>query len=205
MRHWTELLPENACVEALAWARTTPDPTTAWKECKRGDWMLWLLSRFVGKRGSAKHRKLVLCCCNIVVSARPLTKGEALKELDKCLRTVRSWARGRGATLHDILDLDNYFDAYVGSTAVYANNAFECAVAVASSYEYDAAEKAGDTSIADSLTADAARYDAYERALARCANIVRRYYPHPPTLGKEVRVKPPKRREISAFYPSRSD
>ena len=35
----------EACSEAQTWAATQPDPQTAWANCKRSDWMLWLLLR----------------------------------------------------------------------------------------------------------------------------------------------------------------
>ena len=35
----------NACTDARIWAKTQPDLGTAWSECKRSDWMLWLLAQ----------------------------------------------------------------------------------------------------------------------------------------------------------------
>ena len=35
----------GACTDARVWAKTQPDLETAWSECKRSDWMLWLLAR----------------------------------------------------------------------------------------------------------------------------------------------------------------
>ena len=35
----------NACQEARDWIATQPDPATAWRECRRGDWLMWLLTR----------------------------------------------------------------------------------------------------------------------------------------------------------------
>ena len=35
----------DACSEATRWAETQPDLQTAWANCKRSDWMLWLLAR----------------------------------------------------------------------------------------------------------------------------------------------------------------
>ena len=34
----------GACTDARVWAKTQPDLETAWRECKRSDWMLWLLA-----------------------------------------------------------------------------------------------------------------------------------------------------------------
>jgi len=35
----------GACTDARIWAKTQPDLETAWRECKRSDWMLWLIAR----------------------------------------------------------------------------------------------------------------------------------------------------------------
>jgi hypothetical protein len=34
----------DACSEARSWAKTQPDLGTAWHECRRSDWMLWLIT-----------------------------------------------------------------------------------------------------------------------------------------------------------------
>ena len=35
----------DACSNARTWAKTQPDLQTAWRECKRSDWMIWLIAR----------------------------------------------------------------------------------------------------------------------------------------------------------------
>ena len=40
----TILIRTGACLDARIWAKTQPDLETAWRECKRSDWMLWLLA-----------------------------------------------------------------------------------------------------------------------------------------------------------------
>ena len=43
-KHWTDkLVGMNACHDAVEWARGYPSLKAAWKACKRGDWMLWLI------------------------------------------------------------------------------------------------------------------------------------------------------------------
>lgn len=39
----------HACDEAVEWISYRRSPETAWKNCNRGDWMLWLLGK-LGKR-----------------------------------------------------------------------------------------------------------------------------------------------------------
>ena len=54
MNHWTEKLEAlNACALAVKWCRTQPDLPTAWTNCKRPDWMLWLAARIGDKRANA--------------------------------------------------------------------------------------------------------------------------------------------------------
>lgn len=69
--HWSDALQRlDACAEAVEWARTQPDYETAWRECQRGDWMLWLAARASGKRGSDSHRAVVLAACACATLAR---------------------------------------------------------------------------------------------------------------------------------------
>ena len=35
----------SPCLEALAWYKTQPDSRTAWNNCPRGDWMLWIAQK----------------------------------------------------------------------------------------------------------------------------------------------------------------
>jgi len=51
------LLDMDACDPAVAWVGDK-DLDTAWRECQRGDWMLWLWGRCEHDR-----RTLVLCAC----------------------------------------------------------------------------------------------------------------------------------------------
>ena len=45
MKLATILIRTGACLDARIWAKTQPDLGAAWRECKRSDWMLWLLAR----------------------------------------------------------------------------------------------------------------------------------------------------------------
>ena len=48
-QHWSdELVAMGACADAVTWAKKQPSATKAWKSCKRGDWMAWLLARYAG-------------------------------------------------------------------------------------------------------------------------------------------------------------
>lgn len=49
---------QKACAEAILWAFEQNNTETAWNVCERGDWMIWLWSRNVGKKGSESHSSL---------------------------------------------------------------------------------------------------------------------------------------------------
>ena len=57
----------DACEEAIAYARSQPDLQTAWNDCTRPDWLLWLLY----KTGTADAREIVLTACQIARSVLP--------------------------------------------------------------------------------------------------------------------------------------
>jgi hypothetical protein len=64
----------NPCKEGLAYYKSKPSFAEAWKDCHRGDWMLWMASR-------------------LGVDGRILTRAKAL-----CANTVRSLIRDKRIT-----------------------------------------------------------------------------------------------------------
>ena len=60
----------EACEDAREWAETQPDLATAWKNCRRADWMLWLLDEF----GNEDPKKYHLIACAFVRET-PLADG----------------------------------------------------------------------------------------------------------------------------------
>ena len=48
----------SPCVEAAEWLKTQSDAQTAWNNCQRGDWMMWLLS----KTGVDQRISVILAC-----------------------------------------------------------------------------------------------------------------------------------------------
>ena len=56
----TILIRTGACLDARIWAKTQPDLETAWRECKRSDWMIWLLARTTLDQNDPRLR-LVAC------------------------------------------------------------------------------------------------------------------------------------------------
>ena len=155
----------HACGEAVDWATEQQGTAQAWRDCERGDWMLWLLGKLSGESGGKKREKLVLACCKCArLSLKYVPKGE--KRPLVAIQTAEKWVRGE-ATIKEV------------KTAAYAPSgpADAAAYAAYAAYVADAADAAA-------FAADAAAYAAArEKTLARCADIVRKHYPNPPRIG----------------------
>ena len=66
----------DACREAKKWAQAQPDLATAWKNCRRSDWMLWLLDAIDYE--DSKNYRLIACAC---VRDTPLADGRKVWDL----------------------------------------------------------------------------------------------------------------------------
>lgn len=76
MTHIEILKNLNACEEAVEWAKTQPDLETAWANCPRSDWMLWLddkMSLFTDS-----ERRLMACA---FVRRTPIGDGRVVWDL----------------------------------------------------------------------------------------------------------------------------
>lgn len=76
MKHIELLKNLDACSEAVEWVETQPDLETAWNNCKRSDWMLWLdmkLNLF-----NDRDRRLMTCA---FVRRTPLGDGRVVWDL----------------------------------------------------------------------------------------------------------------------------
>jgi len=164
------LVKLGACSEAVEWVGDK-SPAVAWKTCKRGDWMLWLCGKLSGEPGGKGRKKLVLAACACArLSLKYVRKGE--KRPLVAIQTAEAWAKGkRGVTIEQVL------------TAAYAANAAATAAAYAA-YADDAAyadaTAAYAANAAYAAAANAADYAARRETLAKCADIVRGFYPKPP-------------------------
>ena len=200
---FSQLLSElGACVEASAWSKGK-SLSAAWKDSKRGDWMLWLCGRMADKPGWPTRKEVVLAACDCAeLALKHVPAGEDRPR--KCIETVRAWAAGT-ATLDDVLTArraaaayaadayaayaaDAYAaDAYAASYAAYAASyaAYAASYAAYAAYATDAAyaaDAAAYTAYATdaAYAADAAAYatDATDnrvraKTLAKCADLVR--------------------------------
>jgi hypothetical protein len=183
----TKLEKLNACSSALRWVSEQKNQQQAWDDCKRGDWMLWLLGRLSGEPESNKRQKLVLTACECArLSLHLVEDGEDRPRI--AIETAEKWTRGK-ATIDEVGKAAAdaaYAYAADDDAAAAAAAAYAAYAAAAAAAAYAAAAAAA----ADAYAAAAAVADAYAAAAAvmrtttlqQCADIVRKHYPKVPRL-----------------------
>ena len=161
----------RACEEAVVWVGER-DLKRAWKECQRGDWMLWLCGEMLGKPGWPTRQEIVLAACCCAELALPIFEKKYPKDdrPRKAIETTRLWARGK-ATIEEVRSA-----AYAAYAAYAAADAADAAAAAADAAA-DAADAAYAAAAADAAyaAADAAAYAAARaKTLRKCADICRK-------------------------------
>lgn len=147
------LIKLNACSEAKTWAETQPDLATAWNNCARADWMLWLAAKI-----GVDQKLVVLVACDCAETALAHTNnGDVWTAALFTLHVTREWCAGR-ANLEDARAVQPAaYAAYVAACA--SADVAACAAAAAVGAAADAAEAAGAA--------------ARKKALAELADVVR--------------------------------
>ena len=192
----------GACPESVQWACDYTDDATAWRECRRGDWMLWLLGQI-----DADRKRFVLATCGCArLSLHLAPDGEDRPRI--AIETAEAWARGDGPTLDDVrgsaysatyaaytaADAANAaayaasyaacaahaaaYAAYAANAVYYAAHAAAANAANAVYYAAHAAAYAADTAADAAAYADALSVEA--STLSHCADIVRTHFPEVP-------------------------
>ena len=209
MTHWSKSIPQPACDLALEWSRTQPSLETAWRECQRGDWMLWLLGRC-----GADRKRLVkaaalcvepaaaLCdeyteavCLSVVQTCVAWSEGDASEE--ERLRAT-GWADAASWTARAAVAATRAAGAEwaaraaraaeaAGAAATWEEAWAAWAAAADAAWAADAAADAADAAArAADAAAAAAGWAAAEAAKAasqgHSADIVRGVFPSPPKL-----------------------
>lgn len=152
----------HACPEAVEWARGYTDDAVAWRECQRGDWMLWLLGRL-----NVDRKRLVLAACECArLSLHLVSADEERPHI--AIKTAEAWARDEGPTLDDVRR-SAYATYAAYAAAAYDDATYATYAAYAATYAAYAA--------AHAITADAATYAA---SLSQCADIARTHFPEVP-------------------------
>ena len=177
MTHWSKSIPRDACEQAIEWARTQPSLRVAWRDCQRGDWMLWLLGRC-----DADRRRLVKAAALCAEPAAALCDEDTEAVCLGVVQTCIAWSEGDASEE----DLQAAGAAAWAERAALAADAAWAAEA-AGAAETAAAEAADAAADAAGAAADAAEADAaWAASQAHSANIVRGVFPVPPKLTSGV-------------------
>ena len=131
-----------ACEEAVEWCGDR-SPEEAYRDCERGDWLLWMAAKC-----GVERKLIVLAACDCAATVEHLAGAEARE----AIRVTRLWCDGE-ATLQEVKD-----DAHAARAAYYAATATHAAYAA--TYAYIAATDAA------AYTAYAASYAASYAAVA---------------------------------------
>ena len=162
-----DMIPPAACPEARAWLGRRRNPAKAYRECPRGDWLLWLHAR----KGSDR-KLLVLAACDCArLALKHVPEGEDRPRL--AIEAAEAWTRGE-VTLDEV----RRAAAAAADAAAYAYAAADAAADAAAYAAYAAYAAA----VAAAAAADAAYATAAARAstLKACADLVRARFPEAP-------------------------
>jgi len=177
----------GASAEVIEWCEGRGSEE-AWRDCQRGDWMLWIASK-----SRVDRKRIVRAICDCVEPAlRFVPDGEGRPRA--AIDTARAWCRGLATHEEVWAAASAAADASVGSDAADAAYATAYATAYAAAAAAAAAYAANDaayadaaavaTHAADAVVAVAAAYatsaadDAARlQSLAASADIVRRHIP----------------------------
>ena len=96
MKLHEELIQLRACSDAVEWAKNYDSFASAWKECERGDWMLWLCGTKKGKKGWPSQEEIVLVECDCAELVLPIYEKQYPNDsrIRDCIETTRQWAKG---------------------------------------------------------------------------------------------------------------
>ncbi len=168
MKFSDKLRDMNACPEAVEWVGRR-GIKTAWRDCKRGDWMLWLAEQL-----NIDRKLLVLAACDCAETAlQYVPDGEDRPA--KAIQAARNWCNGT-ASLQEVLDAADAAAAAAAYAAAYA--AYVAAYAgYAAAYAADAADAAAAAAAVRAARAAAAVRAARAATRKNCANLVRKRIP----------------------------
>jgi hypothetical protein len=157
----------GACSSAKEWAIEQKSPAKAWKNCNRGDWMLW-----IAKRLDVNDKKLTLAKATCVKQIEHLLKDQrSIDALQGCFdyvegRITRSELNDLAAAAYAVTGSNADAASYTAAYAVTGSNA-DAASYTAS---YAAAYAASAAYAAYASAAASAAYAAYAAAYAAAAN-----------------------------------
>jgi hypothetical protein len=179
MNRLADMIPPDACESSSRWLNSLPDGTTpyaAWRKCKRGDWLLWIIARI------GVERKLVIEAAGLCAEQALIYIPDDEDRSRKAIEMVRVWCRGE-ATSDDVRADALTADRAAVHPCDVACVAVDVAHAVVDSCLADCASEvvehvaASVAAVAASPGDDVAYDVAYDASLARSATLVRSAIP----------------------------
>lgn len=191
------------CSDAIEWLKqyNLDESERAWKECPRGDWMLWLIGKQCRPNAwSAERQKLLACCLDCAELAKHLWPAREYKKIAKAAQSLRNWIAGLTKDEKLVKEakkaIDELFSAltltsnfvystfYISQSAVNSINAVYSILSAAQT-----ADSTNCNAIAEYATNVITRIVPIVqdgalplKVLAKCAHIVRQHYSGPPNL-----------------------
>lgn len=101
-------------VDYLREAGRLDDRRQAWRDCKRGDWMLWLIGRHVMSPPWSDGRKLFLLCA--LACAETVKPAKHNRTISASVGTLKKWAKGK-ATVDQAMEARRRLYASVAADA----------------------------------------------------------------------------------------
>ena len=189
MNAYTTIAHLSPCVEAAEWLKTQPDASTAWNNCQRGDWMMWILSKT-----AVDQQTSVALACRFARTALQYTNQTDNRPLaaivvaetwlaNPCEETRTAARVAAAAAARAAADVAAYAAAYAAAAAHAAADAAVHSAAYAAHAAAYAARAAADAAayayaVAYAVAyADAARAAADAATYAEQANIIREIIP----------------------------
>jgi hypothetical protein len=186
----TILIRTGACLDARIWAKTQPDLGTAWRECKRSDWMLWLIARTTLNQDDPRLRLMACDFAEAALIYVPVGEDRPRQAIE----VARRFAAG-DATREELSAAWDAAGAAARAAAGDAARAAARAAAWAAAWDAagDAARAAAWAAAGDAAgdaawdaAWDAARAAARDAAWAAQSDIIRRYFPECPEIKPEL-------------------
>jgi len=160
----------DACEEAREWAKTQKNLVEAWQNCKRSDWMIWLIGRSTVDRNDPKLR---LMACDFAEAVLHLVPAGETRPAE-AIRVARLFAAGQASREDMAAARDAAGDAAGAAAWAAWAAARDAAGAAARAAAWAAARDAA------GAAARAAAWDAQ-------SDIIRKYYPEAPKIKRGTR------------------
>ena len=162
-------LTDRPCLTAVEWAASMPDAETAWRECRRPDWMCWLLGHSAADLSPSEWR---LLACDFAETAVQYADPESAAVCEGVIEVARRHALGDAS--------DEELSAALASAESAASAASRSAASAASRSAASAASRSAAwsaSSAADSAAWSATMAAGRSAALSASGDLIRAAVP----------------------------